>query len=96
MAPRKSNLSQAAATGDEGTPSKDKEKDGLSIEVSDIFNVFIAQSQLHSCFQSTSLAVAFLTIFLDRISPFLGPWSSVSPKASFLQIRKYRKMLSQQ
>lgn len=95
MPPRKSNLSQTAITGDEGTPSKDKERDGLNIEVSDNFNVSIAQSQLNSCFQSTSVSVAFLTI-LDRIYPFLGPWSSVSPKASFLQIRKYRKMLSQQ
>lgn len=96
MPPRKSNLSQTAITGDEGTPSKDKERDGVNIEVSDNFNVFIAQSQLHSCFQSNSVAVAFLTILLDRISPFLGPWSSVSRKASFLQIHKYRKMLSQQ
>lgn len=62
MPPRKSNLSQTATTGDEGTPSKDKERDGVNIEVNDNFLVSIAQSQLSSCLQSAFVAMAtFLT-----------------------------------
>lgn len=33
MPPRKSNVSAVSATGDEGTPVKEKERDGINVEV---------------------------------------------------------------
>ncbi|KAI4248121.1 MAG: hypothetical protein L6R40_001210 [Gallowayella cf. fulva] len=39
MPPRKSNVSQVSATGDEGTPAKEK-ADGVNIEVSDLHVIF--------------------------------------------------------
>ena len=33
MPPRKSNVSAVSATGDEGTPVKDRDREGISVEV---------------------------------------------------------------
>lgn len=33
MPPRKSNVSAISATGDEGTPTKDREREGINVEV---------------------------------------------------------------
>ena len=67
MPPRKSNISAVSATGDEGTPVKEREREGINVEV---------------CFLAERAKMNLPIDLIHRISHFLEPWYSVSQKAS--------------
>ncbi|MCJ1346116.1 hypothetical protein MMC31_004328, partial [Peltigera leucophlebia] len=94
MPPRKSNLSQTATTGDEGTPSKDKERDGINIEDLALprtmvqrlakgvipANTTLQKDAITAMSKSATLFVNYLA-HAANISPAMGTRKTISPDA---------------